>query len=203
MIKKILVTAIGIIMLSATAFADYTVFPPEGLGTMHTYTIWDGISWSGDARGVLNYGNRYGITNDCDGILKYGDFFAGAMTSTYGKVGDLTLVVEEDGYVYPVVIMDEKNQGDSGCNMWGHHNGRDIVEFEMFGGETGIYHGSGSYISEKINRPVYKVVNIGSIYDLSYDELVYDNHGYIVGKCIENGLGGYFLLTSPYDGGYV
>ena len=168
------------------------------MGTMHTYTVWDGINWGGDSRRLKNFILSNDALSDSYGIVKYGGYFAGAATSTFGQVGDMLLVVETDGVIYSVIIADEKNQNDRGCNIWGHHNGRDIIEFEVLSScRKGLYNGSGWYISELINKPIYKVINLGSVFESTY--YFWDAKQ----ACIDNGLVGYYLLDSPYGGNIV
>lgn len=181
---------------------DLTYFIPEGLGKMHTYTIWDRIRWGGDCRTLINtVGDKIG---DSYGIVRYGDTFAGAMTTSFGNVGDVVLVVNYDGVVYPVCIADTKSQvycawDHNPANTFGHWGGKDIVEFEVLKSCTkSLYNGSGSYVSELMNRYVYKIINIGSIYD---DASIIDDST-IHNKALAHGLGGYLMLTSPY-GGYT
>lgn len=179
---------------------DRTYFIPAGLGSMHTYTIWDGIKWGGNCRRLINTLN--GNIGDSYGIVRYGDAFAGAMTSSFGNVGDVVLVVNYDGIVYPVCIADEKSQvycawDHNPANTFGHWNGKDIVEFEVLKCCTGsLYKGSGSYVSELMNKNIYKIINIGSVYDDS--SIITDDT--IHKKARAHGLGGYLMLTSPYGG---
>lgn len=179
---------------------DLTYFIPEGLGSSHTYTIWDRIRWGGDCRVLINKLN--GRIGDSYGIVRYGDAFAGAMTSSFGNVGDVVLVVNYDGVVYPVCIADEKSQrycawDHNPANTFGHLNGKDIVEFEVLKScVPSLYNGTGSYVSELMNRNIYKIINIGSIYD---DDTIV-NADVIRSKARAHGLGGYLMLTSPYDG---
>lgn len=208
--KKKLITGVlstvMLIMASITGFAeadDYlssTYFVPEGLGSMHTYTIWDGIRWGGDCRTLINYlGDN---VSDSYGIVTYGDAFAGATTSTFGKVGDVLLVLNRNSCVYPVCIADEKCQyytsyDHNPANMWGHHGGKDIVEFEVLRSCTRqLYNGSGSYISDALNNSIYKIVNLGSV----YDDISLINGDTLREKAKDIGLGGYKMLTTPWDG---
>ena len=90
--------------------ADFTHFPPKGLGSVHTYTVWDKINWGGDCKKLINFVKSNGALYDAYGIVTYGGYFAGATTSTLGKVGDMLLVVQEDGILYPVIVSDIKNK---------------------------------------------------------------------------------------------
>ena len=173
-----------------------TLFPPSGLGSLHTYTIWDHINWGAGCRTLLNFAKERNSISDSYGIVTYGSYFAGATTTTLGTVGDMLLVVETDGYIYPVIIADTKNQHDYGCTSWGHQNGKCMVEFEILSScRKSLYGSSGGYISEVINKPIYKVINLGSVYGEAY--YYYTNPRQ---ACIDNGLSGYTLLVNPYGG---
>lgn len=186
---------LAILLSNISASAASTQFPPSGLGTLHTYTVWDKIRWGGDCRKLINFTKDNNALSDSYGIVTYGSYFAGAMTSTFGKVGDMMLVVQDNGTVYPVIMADTKNQGDRGCTAWGHQYGKCIVEFEILSScRKSLYGTSGGYISEQLANPVYKVINLGSVYDSTY---------YFWSPkqaCIDNGLIGYTLLTNPYGG---
>lgn len=184
--------------MQVSADAAFTHFPPSGLGALHTYTVWDKIRWGGDCRKLIDFTKERDALSDSYGIVKYGEYFAGALTSTFGSVGDMLLVVAEDGVIYPVIMADTKNQNDSGCTVWGHQYGKCIVEFEILSQcRNSLYGTSGGYISPLLNKPIYKVINIGSVYDSTY---YFWNPRQAV---LDNGLEGYFLLTSPYEGDWV
>lgn len=172
-------------------------YPPQGCGTLHTYTVWDGINWGGDCRRLKNFASNNNAISDSYGIVTYGSYFCGALTSTYGKVGDMMLVVEEGNIVYPVIMADTKNQGDAGCNAWGHHYGKCVVEFEVLSScRRSLYGTSGGYVSDILAKPIVKVINLGSVFDSTY---YFRNPEQ---ACLDNGLEGYTLLVNPY-GGYV
>lgn len=196
-IRRLLVVfaVLAILLSSIPVSAASTQFPPKGLGTLHTYTVWDRIRWGGNCRQLINFTKEHNALSDSYGIVTYGSYFAGALTSTFGKVGDMMLVVQEDGIVYPVIMADTKNQGDRGCTPWGHQYGKCIVEFEILSScRKSLYGTSGGYISEQLAKPIYKVINLGSVYDSTY---YFWNPKQ---ACIDNGLVGYTLLTNPYGG---
>lgn len=198
--KKIItiITMVSLLFTTITASATFTHFPPKGLGSIHTYTVWDNIRWGGNCRQLINFTKANNALSDTYGIVKYGEYFAGATTTTFGNVGDMLLVVQEEGVIYPVIIADTKNQNDSGCTVWGHQYGKCIVEFEILSQcRKSLYGTSGGYISPLINKPIYKVINIGSVYNSTY---YFWNPRQAV---LDNGLEGYFLLTSPYEGYWV
>lgn len=190
------------IMCSTVAVsADFTHFPPKGLGSVHTYTVWDKINWGGDCKKLINFVKSNGALYDAYGIVTYGGYFAGATTSTLGKVGDMLLVVQEDGIIYPVIVSDIKNQSDYSCNVWGHMNGKCMIEFEILSCmRKFLYGSSGGYISNYINKPIYKVINIGSVYNESLYNKYFNN---VKQAVLDYGLEGYFLLVNPYEGYYV
>ena len=200
-IKTLLIALCLLVTTSTSAFADETYFVPEGLGNTHTYTNWDKVNWGYDCRKAIN--TLDGNISDSYGIVRYGDTFAGAMTSTFGNIGDVVLVVNEGGIVYPVTIADEKSQqycawDHNPANMWGHYKGKCIVEFEVLSRwkYQSYKNGSGGYINEYLNRDIYKVINIGSI----FENVEYCTDEYIHSKAIEHGLSGYKMLTSTTDG---
>ena len=197
--KATLITTIIIVFFTTvSASAAFTHFPPKGLGTIHTYTIWNKIRWGGDCKKLINFTKSNNALSDAYGIVKYGEYLAGATTTTLGQVGDMLRVVQEEGIIYPVIIADIKNQNDKGCTIWGHQNGKCMIEFEILSQcRKSLYGTSGGYISPLINKPIYKVINIGSVYDSTY---YFNNPRQAV---LDNGLEGYFLLRSPYEGAYV
>lgn len=175
-----------------------TIYLPKGYGSLHTYTVWDKINWGGNCKRLKTFAEDQGITSNNYGIVTYGGYFCGALTSTYGKVGDMMLIVQEDNVVYPVIMADTKNQSDSGCNKWGHQGGKCVVEFEILSSyRKSLYGTSGGYISDALAKPIVKVINLGSIYD-STEYLFNPNQA-----CLDNGLDGYVLLSTPYTGDMV
>lgn len=189
----IIACIIFVFSVKIKATDDNIHYPPKGLGSYHTYTVWDKINWGYKSKDLINIVNL--DISDTYGIVTYGDFMAGACTTTIGQVGDCLLVVQEEGIVYPVVIADTKNQNDINCTVWGHQNGNCIIEFEVLDCMVNtLYNGSGWYISDLINKPIYKIVNLGSVF---YDPtMIYRSRDY----AIEYGLEGYTMLVSPYDG---
>ena len=98
-------------------------------------------------------------------------------------------------------MADTKSQRDSGCNTWGHKYGKCIVEFEILSScRKSLYGKSGGYISDLLAKPIYKVINLGSVYDEEVFNKYFTNPKQ---ACIDNELIGYTLLTSPYEGEIV
>lgn len=199
-IKRMIAVFVSLLIMSQGMMVNAAVshFPPKGLGNIHTYTPWDDIKWGSGCRKLINFVKDNNALSNNHGIVTYGSYFAGALTSTYGKVGDMMLVVTEDSIVYPVIMADTKSQRDKGCTMWGHQNGKCIVEFEILSSYlTSLYGTSGGYISDELSKPIVQIINLGS---------VYDNMDYFWNPkqaCINNGLAGYTLLTTPYEGSKV
>lgn len=177
-----------------------TIDVPQGYGygTLHTYTVWDRINWGGDCRKLLNFARSNDAVSDTYGVVTYGSYFCGALTSTYGKVGDMMLIIEEDNIVYPVIMADTKNQNDRGCNMYGHQYGKCVVEFEILSScRKSLYGTSGGYVSDILAKPIVKVINLGSVFD---DASYFYNPKQ---ACLDNGLEGYTLLSNPYGGDII
>lgn len=125
-IATLLTTVItGTVGAGVAEAAKITELPQGcGYGTLHTYTVWDKVKWGGDCKKLINFAKEQNAVSDSYGIVTYGNYFCGAMTSTFGKVGDMMLVVEEDNVVYPVIMADTKNQNDNSCTVWGHQSGQ-------------------------------------------------------------------------------
>lgn len=167
---------------SSTQIETQVITPDPGLGKVHTYTIWDGIhDWVNPNLSVMKtlgggngeFGGNIGKSEY--GIVTYGQWYAAALTSTFGSVGDMLLVVQDDGSVYPVMMADTKSQQvfDNGkysdynpANKWGHQDGQCIVEFEIAKG-TAAANTSGNVPgpNNEFDHTITKVVNIGSLYD--------------------------------------
>lgn len=195
LISMLLVIIICTSGVSAAEARTVDVPQGYGYGTLHTYTVWDRIKWGGDCRRLLNFSKNNNAVSDTYGIVTYGGYFCGALTSTYGKVGDMMLVIEEGNIVYPVIMADTKNQNDRGCNAWGHQYGKCVVEFEVLSScRKSLYGTSGGYVSDILAKPIVKVINLGSVFDDTY----YFNNPRQA--CIDNGLEGYILLSNPYGG---
>lgn len=173
-----------------------------GYGASHSYTKWDEIRWGGECRRLINFAEEHNAISNNHGIVTYGSYFCGALTSTFGKVGDMMLVIEEGNIIYPVIMADTKSQSNKGCNAWGHQYGKCVVEFEILSSHRkSLYDingkNSGIYISDVLAKPIVKVINLGSIWDNTY---------YLWNPkqaCLDNGLEGYTLLTTPYGGEVV
>lgn len=139
---------------------------PAGLGKRHNFTEWTKMNWGWDAKRVIvtlggsNYVGGGNVTFSSDGFVKYGNWYAVAMTPSFGKVGDMLLVMQDDNTVYPVIIADLKDTS----NMWGHNEGTDMVEFQITSANT-KYIQAGIYAGPEFDHYITKVVNVGSVYD--------------------------------------
>lgn len=165
---------------SSTSIEMEVITLPENLGKVHTYSKWDTIPWdSGTAQ--LDTIEKLGSTrktfsgdvshNDY-GIVTYGQWYAGATTSTFGTPGDMLFVIQDDGSVYPVMIADEKSQQvfDNGsysdynpANKWGHMDGQCVVEFEVKNGSSADTGGNVPGPNNEFDHYITKVVKVGSI----------------------------------------
>lgn len=160
---------------SSTPIQTNIIELPDGLGKVHTWTGWFDWNWKygpGDVIKTLgttskNLGGYVG-ENDL-GFITYGQWYAGATTSTFGKPGDMLFVVQNDGSIFPLIIADEKSQNvvawDSNpANKWGHLDGKCVVEFET-GQKWNRSIGECSLVQPAFNHTITKIVNVGSIYD--------------------------------------
>lgn len=100
---------------------------PSGLGKVHTYMGWQLITDKSSPQYKLR--EAAGMNFDSEGFGKIGDRYVVATTTTFGNVGDYVDFERSDGSVLKCVIGDLKNQSDRNCNVWGHENGQNIVEF--------------------------------------------------------------------------
>ena len=100
---------------------------PKGMGTSYTYMGWAMIHDWPTRQNYLK--KRSGEHYDSHGFAKVNGRYVIACTTTFGKVGDYIDFVLDNGKVIHAIMGDEKNQSDSGCNKWGHDNGRSVVEF--------------------------------------------------------------------------
>lgn len=119
----------------------------QGVGKSHSYTAFDENGYLGSSLGywdtsssawklfkkLLDSGD---LSTDENGIYTYKDARLVAMTSTFGKPGDVMRYTQDDGSVFYGIIMDEKSQAytwydNNPANKWGHNNGQDMVEFEV------------------------------------------------------------------------
>lgn len=83
---------------------------------------------------------REGSTVDSNGILTYNGAYHGAVTSTFGTMGDVLRITQDDGSTFYFIIADEKSQVafDNGtfsdhnpANWLGHNGGQNILEFDV------------------------------------------------------------------------
>ena len=100
---------------------------PKGMGTSYTYMGWALIHDWPTRQNYLR--KRSGEHYDSHGFAKVNGRYVIACTTTFGKVGDYIDFVLDNGKAIHAIMGDEKNQSDSGCNKWGHDNGRSVVEF--------------------------------------------------------------------------
>ncbi len=103
-----------------------TVTPTEIVGGVCTYEKWNTNWVAGTAQKALHelYENY-----DKEGFGMIGDRYVIACTTTYGRVGDMIDFELADGTVVKTIIGDTKNQSDDGCNLYGHLQGQNVLEF--------------------------------------------------------------------------
>lgn len=135
------------------------IIPQADCGGICTYEKWNTNWVSGTLQKALY--NLYENYDD-QGFGKIGDRYVIACTSTFGRVGDLIDFQLEDGTIVKTVMGDAKNQSDAGCNLYGHHEGRTVLEFIVNGdmwyntnhanpGTAGCYPSFGQKVVKAIN----------------------------------------------------
>lgn len=148
--------------------AKSTVNVPDGLGDVHTYMGWQMITNKDSVQYKLK--DAAGMNFDSEGFGKIDDRYVVATTTTFGNVGDYVDFEQADGSIIHCIIGDIKNQGDSGCNKWGHDNGRTIVEFVV---DKSSWYGSNhgnpgtSSCHPEWNQNITKAINYGNYFDIN------------------------------------
>ena len=137
---------------------------PEGLGNVHTYMGWQCITSPSSNQYKLR--ESAGQNFDSEGFGVINGRYVIACTNTYGKVGDYVDFVKADGKVLHCIIGDIKSRKDAGCNEWGHHNGRNIVEFVV---DKDSWYGGHCNPGTRGCHPewaqcITKAVNVGNYY---------------------------------------
>ncbi|MDD6482974.1 MAG: CHAP domain-containing protein [Clostridiales bacterium] len=119
---------------------------PSGLGRVHSVTYWDTTPWVYNQHKLVQLmgteNKTYGgnVTKNAKNFTCYGQWYAAAMTSTFGDIGQMVFCIQDNNTCYPVIIADEASQVefDNGsysdhnpANKWGHDNGTCVIEFEV------------------------------------------------------------------------
>ena len=121
-----------------------TINIPSGLGSVHTYMGWQCITAPSSNQYKLR--EEAGMKFDSEGFGRINGRYVIACTTTYGQVGDCVDFYKKNGQVIHGVIGDIKSQRDAGCTKWGHHNGRNVIEF-IVNKDTWYSGGRGSHIN--------------------------------------------------------
>ena len=104
-----------------------TISIPSGMGTCHSYMGWQCITSKSSAQYKLRA--KAGQKFDSQGFGIINGRYVVATTTLFGSVGDYIDVTKSNGTVLHCIIGDIKNQSDSGCNKYGHKNGKCVIEF--------------------------------------------------------------------------
>ena len=139
------------------------ITPTQTCGGVYTYEKWNTNWASGTYQKALHdlYENY-----DDEGFGKIGDRYVVACTTTFGRVGDLIDFELSDGTVIKTVMGDAKNQSNTECNLYGHLNGHNVIEF-IVNGDT--WYGQKANPGTSTNHPewggltVTKAINYGNI----------------------------------------
>lgn len=139
------------------------ITPTETCGGTYTYEKWNTNWTSGTYQKALH--DQY-ENYDEEGFGKIGDRYVIACTTTFGRVGDLIDFELSDGTIIKTVMGDAKNQNDAGCNLYGHLNGNNVIEFIVNGD---LWYGQKANPGTSANHPewggltVAKAINYGNI----------------------------------------
>ena len=139
------------------------ITPTQTIGGVYTYEKWNTAWTAGTYQKALH--DQYENYDD-EGYGKIGDRYVVACTTTFGRVGDLIDFELEDGTVIKTVMGDAKSQSDPGCNLYGHLNGNNVLEFIVNGD---IWYGQKSNPGSPDNHPewggkhIVKAYNYGNI----------------------------------------
>lgn len=160
-----------------------------GKGKSHSYTAFDENGYLGSQLGywdtssnawklfkkLLDSGN---LSTDENGIYTYKGARLVAMTSTFGKAGDVIRVTQDDGSAYYGIIMDEKSQqytwyDNNPANKWGHNNGQDMVEFEVKKSAIAPAYkaNGGTPPYGNLNHAITLIENLGSLEGFDFSDM--------------------------------
>lgn len=144
-----------------------TVTLPSGCGTIYTHMAWQLITSKTSKQYKLR--EEAGMKFDSNGIGIINGRYVVACTTTFGQVGDYLTVKLANGQSFQCIIGDIKNQSDSGCNKWGHQNGKSVIEFvvDKNAGYNG-YNGTKTITqvhSEWKNTSTVSITNTGNYWD--------------------------------------
>ena len=128
---------------------------PQGMGGSFTITMYGQMGWYFKSRGWVKIAKGTGqervhdkwVKAGCkwdEGVAVLDGFVLIAMTKTFGDAGSTVQVEFSNGYKMNAVLADTKNPNDSGCNQYGHDNGRRVVEFEVMPSYYSKYGNPGS-----------------------------------------------------------
>ena len=161
----------------------------QGVGKSHSYTPFDENGYLGSALGywdtnsnawklfkkLLDSGD---LSTDENGIYTYKGARLVAMTSTFGKAGDVMRYTQDDGSVFYGIIMDEKSQeytsyDHNPANKWGHNNGQDIVEFEVKRSAIAPAYkaNGGTPPYGNLNHAITLIENLGSLEGFDFSDM--------------------------------
>lgn len=161
----------------------------QGKGKSHSYTAFDENGYLGSQLGywdtssnawklfkkLLDSGN---LSTDENGIYTYKGARLVAMTSTFGKAGDVIRVTQDDGSAYYGIIMDEKSQqytwyDNNPANKYGHNNGMDIVEFEVKKSAIAPAYkaNGGTPPYGNLNHVISMIENLGSLEGFDFSDM--------------------------------
>lgn len=145
-----------------------TPYDDSKLGTTFIFNYWQNIT--GEGTGQLRLIREAGMNFDEEGFGRINGRYAVAVKQTFGKVGDYIDYYYKDKngneQMLPCIIVDVK--GQDAPNPWGHHEGKNMIEFYVNRDQWGGGHenpGQGGFHDELSGTKATKVVNGGSYFD--------------------------------------
>lgn len=134
---------------------------PPGMGAFFAYMAWRKIT---GASYQLTLKQKAGEKYDNEGFARIGDRYVIACTTTFGVIGDYVDFYQSDGHVFKCIIGDVKNPKDRGWSVWGHSEGKNVIEFVTNWPDHHINPGTKNLHPEWGGKTVVKAVNGGSFF---------------------------------------
>ena len=134
---------------------------PPGMGAFFVYMAWRKIT---RASYQLTLKQKAGEKYDNEGFARIGDRYVIACTTTFGVIGDYVDFYQSDGHVFKCIIGDVKNPKDRGWSVWGHSEGKNVIEFVTNWPDHHINPGTKNLHPEWGGKTVVKAVNGGSFF---------------------------------------
>ena len=146
-----------------------TSYDDSKIGTTYTFNYWQNVG--GEGTGQLRLIREAGMTFDEEGFGRINGRYSVAMTQALGKVGDYIdyYYIDKNGneQMIPCIVVDAKGWDTYG-NPWGHHEGKNVLEFyvnrDSWGTKGHPNPGENGFHDDWVGKAT-KIVNGGSYFD--------------------------------------